>query len=160
MAMNFTEGKYFYESKTHFDLFDRDIQVYVGRDSENIDFAYAQRCAESLNNMPEKLIDELCKCSTRYCEEFCDDVGENPPEIKTSRDILKYIYPTTLVVDEQRDGDIVLHLECNCEWEPEHGLEWLVKGDRVLYVGAYSGESAYCDEEQLQKPWNYAYSKS
>lgn len=155
--LTFTESKYFYESKAPFHLFDREILVYVDKASKNIDFEYAQKCVDALNGMADKTLAELCKYSVLYCNTFCEEVGEEAPAIEAHRDILKYVRPTLLMVDEQKDQDIVIHLECNCDWEPEHGLEWLIKGDTVLYVGANMGISPYSDEKHFQKPWNYVY---
>lgn len=157
MALIFTESKYFYESKAQFHLFNREILVYVDKDSKNIDFEYAQKCVEALNSMTDKVLNESCKCSVLYCNTFCEEVGEEAPVIETHKDILKYVRPTLLMVDEQKDKDVVIHLECNCDWEQEHGLEWLIKGEKILYVGANMGMSAYSDEKHFQKPWNYAY---
>jgi uncharacterized protein DUF6985 len=49
------------------------------------------------------------------------------------------------------DRAIYVSIECNCDWEPEHGLQIVLKnGERVTKVGAYDGHltnsNAYDDE--------------
>lgn len=34
-------------------------------------------------------------------------------------------------------------------------MEWVVRGDRVLYVGAFNGEDPWSDYTEEQE-WNYA----
>ena len=46
----------------------------------------------------------------------------------------------------------------NCDWEPEHGMEWIIKGDKALYIGPFNGGASPWDEEEEFKEsvGNYA----
>jgi len=49
------------------------------------------------------------------------------------------------------DQGIYVSIECGCDWEPEHGLQIVLKnGERVVKVGAYDGHltnsDAYADD--------------
>jgi len=138
MLANLKEDEFFFNTNMHFALLNKEIAVMI--DKDNPDFDFAEKCMKALNNLSEEVIDKLCACSIKYSEDFCEMVGEEEPEVKTNRDILKYIQPGALIInaDEREDYDIVLHLELNCEWEEEHGLEWLIADNEVLYVGSFN----------------------
>jgi hypothetical protein len=136
-------------------LFGIDICI---RFFEGIDISYAEKCVSALNNLNDSIIDLLCKYSELYCRDFCEYVGEDCPEINNSRDVLKYIQPLGLNIDPPRDEDVVLDLELNCTWEEEHGMQWVIKGNKILYVGSYDGISAYEEKTYYEKELgNYAF---
>lgn len=137
-------------------LFNQEISVFLDSDVSTGFLDYAAKCADALRSLPDDVINKLCEYSNVYCEDFCDAIGENPPEIKEMRDILKYIQPVSFIIEEPKDESIVIHLELNCDWENEHGLEWLIKDGRILYVGSFTGESPYCEAEYYHNSWNYA----
>ncbi len=89
-----------------------------------------------LNSLGNGVIDKLCEASIRYCNDFCDSIGE---------DLTDFIDENTPVVD----------LELNYDWEKEHGMQWIVRDDQVLYVGAYEGEDPWGDYT-MKDEWNYA----
>lgn len=144
----------FYEGKVFYNLFGIEIDVVI--DLESADFEYAEKCARALNNMSEEVIGKLCEYSVLYCEDYCDEIEEEPPTIESERDILHYIHPESLTVDIPQDERIVIHLALNCDWNEEHGLEWLVKDDEILHVGPFYGEPAYADDSYYCNSWNYA----
>ena len=39
--------------------------------------------------------------------------------------------------------------------EEEHGMEWIIRGNKVLYVGSFNGEDPMGDFS-LKNEWNYA----
>jgi len=146
--------KHFFEGKAFFNLFGVDIGVLI--DLGSADFDYAEKCVAALNNMSEETIDKLCEYSILYCEIFCDKAGEAPPQIVSKRDILRHIHPGSLHVNIPEDGSIVISLQMACDWEVEHGLEWLIKDDKILYVGDCCGETPYESEAYYHTSWNYA----
>ncbi len=154
MLDNLKETEYFFETNMFFDLLNKETNVMIDKEP-NPDFEFAEKCMNALNNIPDYVIDLLCHYTVKYSEDFCDAIGEEPPVIECDRDILKYVYPGSLIVsaEEKGENDIVLHLELNCDWEPEHGLEWLVVDNKVLYVGAFNDVSSeYYDKGES---WNY-----
>ena len=139
------------EGKMDFTLFNREIDVFI-EDADDLE--YAQRCSERLQAMSPTIIEKLCEYSIAYCEEFrvyFQDEQIDIPEGVTSREILEFIEPSALMIESPEDPTIiVIHLELNCLWEPEHGMEWIVRDDEVLYVGSFVGEDPWESIEHFQ----------
>lgn len=118
--------------------FDKYISLSVedGEDTE-----YAEICAKYLNELMDPTIIRLCEAFIRYCNYFLYAGGEPLKTFGKAIDVLKLVSPSVLIVPYPENGnEPVIHLELNCEWEPEHGLEWIVRGVKVLYVGAFNRE--------------------
>lgn len=149
---NTKKGEFGIEGEVFFDLFDKYIDLSV----EDDELDYAQKCAAYLNQIPETVVRTLCNASIRYCNDFLEATGQKRMIFDEPQEVLNHIYPSVLLVPYP-DGapDPVIHLELNCSWEPEHGLEWVVRGDEVQYVGAFNGEDPLGSFDQKQ-PWNYA----
>jgi len=47
-----------------------------------------------------------------------------------------------------------VHLELKCSWEVEHGMEWLIRNDKVQYVGAFEGLDEW-ENYSCKQPGNY-----
>jgi len=120
-----------------FPLFNKVIRVAID-EGGNIEFA--QRCADFLNSMSNKLIQELCEASIRYCNYHLEWIGQTRREFTKSTDVLQTICPNVLIVPFlPASADPVIHVESNCDWEEEHGLEWIVRNKDVLYIGPWNG---------------------
>lgn len=135
------------EGTMYYPLFNKKINVHF-YDPEAVE--YAQICAEYLCSMPEETLDRLCVYMIRYFEEFREYVGEDeikmPKEVK-GREILKYVYPNVLIIEDPENADIIgFHMECDCEWEIEHGLEFTIKDNKILYVGPFDDMPAWHKE--------------
>lgn len=139
------------EGKVFFPLFNKEITVQ-GFTTETI--AYAEECARLLTELSEPLISQLCQASIRYCNTFLEEVGEETTQFEHERDVLALIYPSCLITDDARPQPVI-HLELNCEWEQEHGMEWVVRDNEVKYVSAFNGVSAYSDFTE-DDDWNFA----
>lgn len=156
------DGEYGPEGVMHWDLFDEEIKVSIDEDT---DIAYAEKCAEALNNLSEETVREIWEAAKRYCLFFIDLCGEeldewNEMTIKVTKEtpaeeIKSQIYPTTLIVDTPEGEGIGYHLECNCSWEAEHGLEITILDNKLLYLGAYEGSGAW-DNFDPNRVWNFA----
>jgi hypothetical protein len=141
------------EGEVWFELYNLYIR-FVTRDSADID--YVRRCANYMNNLSDAIVNSLCKSSIKYCNSFLGRVKEPEKRFKNIRDVLELVYPGTLLVpDPEKDEEPLLHMELNCEWEVEHGMEWIVRGKRVLYVGSFNGLDPWADFSKKQS-WNYA----
>jgi hypothetical protein len=145
-------GEFGIEGEVFFGLFDKYISLMV----EDDDLIYAQKCAAYLNELPNSVVKELCEASIRYCNGFLEAIGEPKKIFKKAEDVLKHIYPSVLMVPFP-DGitNPVIHMELNCSWEEEHGMEWVIRDNKVLYVGAFNGENPLGDFNQKQQ-WNFA----
>lgn len=125
------------EGKLEFRLFNKMIPVSI---NDQGDLDYANDCAKKLNNLSEDIIERLCDFSIAYCNNFCEYVGAQPPAINSKRDILHHISPLSLHIEEPEDRTILaFSVELDCSWEMEHGMQWVIKDDQVLYVGAFEG---------------------
>ncbi|WP_397538900.1 DUF6985 domain-containing protein [Rummeliibacillus pycnus] len=150
---NLTTNEYFeLEGETYLELFDQDIKVYINQES---DIEYAELCLTFLNTLSEGLIDEICKASIRYCNEFLDDIGEDIIEFSKPTDVLSHITPNTISIPKSKNKtEPVIDLELNCKWEEEHGMQCIIRNGKATYVGPYYGLNPYgdCDREE---DWNY-----
>ena len=55
--------------------------------------------------------------------------------------ILDWIYPKTMWIEEEgKNGAIRFGVECDCKWEPEHGLAIVVYDSRIVHVGPWDGD--------------------
>lgn len=141
------------EGEAYFELFDQNILVYIDQDA---DIEYAELCITYLNSLSEELINKLCKASIKYCNEFLDDIGEDIIEFSKPTDVLPYITPNTICIPKPKNkSEPVIDLELNCTWEEEHGMEWIIRSEKVMYVGAFNGINPYGDCD-AGKDWNYA----
>ena len=141
-----------FDGKVYFGLFGKTIELIL--DAEDSEFAL--ECATVLNSLEDNVIDSLCHASIRYCNDFLEMIDEPRMDFKHHKDVLKFVYPSALIVPCPNSvREPVVHLELNCEWEIEHGMEWIVRGGLVLYVGAFNGEDPY-DDFVPKERWNYA----
>jgi len=141
------------EGEVWFGLFD----VYINFSVEDAaDIKYSESCAHYLNSLSETVIKMLCGASIRYCNNFLNAIGEPTKEFNNYRDILDLIYSSTLLIpNPENDDEPIIHMELNCDWEIEHGMEWVVRNGEVLYVGAFNGVNPWADFS-TKESWNYA----
>lgn len=128
------------EGKAWNEVFQTDIRVSISSENK---LPYAKKCAEYFSNMSEEMVERLCKYCIRYCEEMRELIGEDEVEVPANikgKEILSYIEPSVLIIDEACDESIIeFHVECECDWEEEHGLEITIKDNKIIYVGSYDG---------------------
>lgn len=155
LIRNVRQGNYGEEGEAHFPLFHKDISIFIPSD---VSLEYAETCASYLNSLDEKVIDRLCEASIRYCNDCLDCLGERLRQFERVKDILSEIEPILLDISKPPDGERepAIHLELNCSWEEEHGMEWIVRSDRVLYVGSFHGINPWSDFETKNHISNYA----
>jgi hypothetical protein len=96
-----------------------------------------------------------------YYRDVMDDVlaaGDDGwcVEIGGPHDVLDYVRPgDEPMVKRDRRGDrrVYVSVECECAWEPEHGLQLVFRdGATVTKVGPYDGHltnAAACNDEKL-----------
>ena len=155
------EGEYGLEGLTRWELFGEEIEVNIDK---GVDPAYAEKCAEALNALSEETIRAIWEAAKKYClyfTELCGDdwnswnkmsfeVTEETPAEKLKSEI----FPRGLIVNRPKDERIGFHLECNCSWEPEHGLEITILDGKLVYLGAYDGNGAW-DNFDPDDEWNF-----
>ena len=160
----FGKDNSYIEGKVYCKLWDTEIDVDV---YEDVPLDYVEKCAETMNSMPEELTDAICRAAKKYCIEFMDEisdewreeieqkmgvtVNENTPPME----MLKYFSVGTVVVDVPEDPSRVgYQLSGNCDWEEEHGMEIVILDDKLVYLGEFTGESPWTDHSQ--ESWNSA----
>lgn len=144
-----TKGK---TKKVHLDskLFNRLIPVET-----NAPLTYVNKCMFFLLNLGDARIDRMCEMSIQYYNDFKEAAGEfesnMPAEVK-GREILDWIYPKKIYIDDncRDEDDVELIVECDCAWEPEHGLEIIVACNEIVHVGAYDGDLEYWKADYIQ----------
>lgn len=139
------------EGEVYFPLFRKDIAVW-GFTQNSVD--YANECAALLVNLSEELISELCQSSIKYCNTFLEEVGEETKHFENEKDVLNFIYPSGLIINDGASMPVI-HMELNCEWEEEHGMEWIIRANKLQYVGAFNGQSPFDDFTEKEE-WNFA----
>lgn len=143
-------------------LFQQRIQVNAIE--PDIPLLYADRCATAFESLSPAVLQQLYRYTHDYCIDFCEYVGETPPAIEQPEQILQYISPMSMEIpalpetDTAETAEPVLHLELNCDWEPEHGLEWLIRGTEILYVGSCEMLQEWKDNDYYREyDGNYAF---
>ncbi|MEM7185644.1 MAG: hypothetical protein AAF466_03205 [Bacteroidota bacterium] len=99
----------------------------------------------------------------KNCLEVLHEVGRNDSnehlwEFTDRNDIWNYIHPQAIMVSRRhrRDEDIYVIVACECQWEEEHGLQWVFRrGKKLTRISGQDGHltdaDAYdtTDEEDL-----------
>ena len=165
MIINIQPGKFWDEGKAVSTLFRRDISVYIysGADKE-----YAEKCLRDFNSMPDELISDICRAAIKFCFSSMnrwaeidkrEDVEKALPIVLSpdmpERDILKCIKPLTLSVRESEDGQVGWQVEFDCGWETEKGMEIVVLGGKLIYLGPFADHSPW-DEIPANPDINFA----
>jgi len=136
------------------EMFPEPVEIDNAEESE---IEFVNDCALLLKNLSEPVIAHLCRASERYCTDFLNSVGEPLLQFSSERSVLDSVYPSTLIIPAPNSTrEPLVHMELNCEWEPEHGMEWVVRKGTVLYVGPFNGCDPY-ESFREQHSWNYAW---
>ena len=136
-------------------IFNRPVSV----SAQNVSGDYVEKCIGFFQNMSEAQIDRLADDAIAYYREIKECSGDtisNMPETLTGREILDWVYPKVMWIgnDEGREGPMEFIVECDCEWEPEHGMEIVAFSGEIIHVGSYDGDLGYWKEEYLSKEKN------
>lgn len=156
VVRNICKGEFGMEGKVYFRLFDKYIDLSF---AEDIPMEYVEKCAQKLNSLDEEIVLVICKYSIDFCEDVMINYDEvNYPEclaeLSCNTDILKYIQPISLIVDEPDDMKIAaINLYCKCAWDTDNDMQILINNDKVIYVGVYDGLDPW--QKKLSEWGNY-----
>ena len=148
------------EGTVYCKLWDKEIEVSVYDDAT---LEYADKCVEAMNNMPEELVDAICKAAKKYCNSFRDEIGDMLEEDMTvpidesssNSEIMQCFEPNVLIIDTPEEPLVVgYQLECSCDWEVEHGMEIDILDDILVNLSSFDGGSPWLDYSDDE--WNYA----
>ncbi len=90
---------------------------------------YAEKCIESLNSLPESVVEKICKGIIKSAKEY----GELP-EMDRPLDILNYCWFTAVYVSVPKNAK---HLEYVVEGEGDWGdvVGFIMKDNKPVYIG-------------------------
>ena len=159
-----TKNSYKLTGKIFWSLFGREVKVSWG-DSTDVSTEYAEKCISQLLDLDISSIEQLLKASINffYDEENCNgeplqfmfefEGMEYPKDLDTPTNILPYIKPVELYIDKEVAGCYSISVFSECAWEPNHGLQWVVRNGKPLYVGGFDGLGSHCDEVVYLENW-------
>ncbi|MCI9508456.1 MAG: hypothetical protein HFF10_01750 [Angelakisella sp.] len=160
--------------KVYWPLFRREVKVSFGMNAD-VSTEYAEKCVSQLLDLDHSGVEQLLQASVRffYDAERCYgeplpflfefENMEYPKELNVPTNILPYIIPVEMYVDKEIPNCFSISLFAECAWEPEHGLQWVVRNGRPLYVGGYDGLGSHSDENIYLENWkesNYLFDHS
>lgn len=149
------EDSLFDLGKLYSTLFNMEIDVWI---ENSIRIDYAEMCAEHFSKLSNEMIDKICERVSAYHqymleewdEEFVNEINEKVPCNVRGRDILNYIEKPSLFIFPPKGDGVGYIIEGLCEWEPEHGIDIIIRNDRVLYVGSPEGADAWADDSEYE----------
>lgn len=145
-------------------LFQRQIPIHIDPEA---DMAYAEQCVEHFNHLSDQMIDQFCKMAIAYCEfmreewaEFEDiypDIVEaiqrEIPKRLHGREVLSFLTTPEMYIEPPEETISGYTISSACIWEPEHALDWIIRGNKNLYAGPCEGMSAWMEEEDYECPF-------
>lgn len=164
MIIGLKDGRFWQEGKAVSTLFRRDMQVFIynGADKD-----YAESCMSSFNRMQPELIDKLCRAAVLFCIDSLNswaeidkrDEIESKMKVQLTPDmpperILKCLVPKIMSVRRSEDGQVGYQVEFDCDFEPDKGMEIVVLGEELIYLGTFRDNSPW-DEFPENDPQNY-----
>lgn len=162
MITDIKQGEYGLEGSLDWELFGEKIDVQI---EDGTDIEYAEKCAESLQNLPEETVQAIWKAAKRYCLAFIELCGEgwddlDEMSVEVSEDmpaekIKSEICPSLLIVNKPNGEGIGFHLEGGCTWDPEHGIEITILNGKLVYLGPFEDNRAW-DNYKPDDEWNFA----
>jgi len=105
----------------------------------------------NLRSSERDLLHEAARDVFRFYEDMIRDWDRSDPEYVEAapHNIWEHVQlGSELYISRRGSGDqaIYMSLECNCDWEPEHGLQLVFKeGLAVAKVGPYDGHLTNAD---------------
>lgn len=153
------ENDLFIEGTFHSTLFNCEIGINI---DPEVDMEYAEMCVEHFNSLSDDMIDEFCEMAIRYCEfmreewadfgydDIVEEIENTIPKKVEGRNILQFISSPTMYIMPPEQNIPGYSIECDCIWEPEHGLDWIIRENKNLYVGQSEALGAWCDDEEYE----------
>lgn len=115
---------------------EKEDELIVYANSDNPDFEEcAETCVEAFNNLPESVINEVCKGLISCAEEGGIDEEFELPALDNILDILNYCWFVALYVDMgSKDDEVAYAVEGEGDWGENIGF--VINDGHVVYVGA------------------------
>lgn len=148
----------------HWPLFDCQVPIIIGQD-EAVSLEYAEQCVSQLLSLVEEEVQKLLRasisnfldverCHGAPIEMLFEFEGMPYPEgLDLPERILPYIKPVKMYVDREVPGCDSISVFSECAWEPELGLQWVVRNGKALFVGAFQGLGSHNEERLYLEIW-------
>ena len=86
----------------------------------------------------DALLSRLAQATLAYCHGFSEEVGLTDFAGRTSSNVLDFVRTGVIIIPSQVRASPVVRIELDCDWEPEHGLEWVIESPKsIRYVGPF-----------------------
>ncbi len=149
------QDEYFLSGTIYAPMFGKEIDVLIEKEADS---EYAEQCAEAFIGLSDAEVNHICKRICDYHsymleewnEEFVQEINEKVPADVSGRDILNYIEKPTLYVMMPQGENVGYSVAGYCEWEPEHGIEFIMKDNILLYVGQQECLGAWADPDEYE----------
>lgn len=159
------------EAMAKVDLFPKEFKIisYV-----TVPVHYIERCVAHLDNLSDELLDKLRGYLFKYAMDYQKYFDmNNESDVKKSKkiygggptNILSCIRLQNILISGAAKGSEVnestiptFSLECACDWEYEHGLEIVISGNEIKYVGQFDNVGLWKSDDYYKKVFgNYVY---
>lgn len=150
--------------KIYWPLFGCEVPVRIG-DGKDVSIEYAEQCVSQLVSLNNAELQSLMQASIFYfldverchgepIEMLFEFEGMPYPEgLDKPERILPYIKPVEICIDQEILDYYSISVFSECAWEPEHGLQWVVRNGKALYVGAAEGLGSHGEEILYLEIW-------
>jgi len=153
--MQYIKNTVKHENEIEAEVFFQTFNQYLSLVVELNDIDYAEKCAYYLNNLPLDILNKLCSAAIQYCNAHLESMGDPQKAFENPQDILKSIYPSSITFARPQDDEVTIVLEAECDWEPEHGLELIIRNNKLLYIGPFHGRNPLGEFPETDE-WNFA----
>ncbi len=127
------------------EVYFKHIDKYIRlRFDKSIPMDYVHETAEKLNSLSEQTINDIYKYSVFFCRDMLDSYPDAGIDIDVESfdndsDIMKYMEFEELVIDlpEEDMSRYGINLGGSCKWDTDNGIQWLIKEEKVVYVGGW-----------------------
>lgn len=141
------------DDSIYFAAFDKTVRL----SSEHEEAEYDKRCIAAFFAWDETVLTKLRDASFAYYKGY-QELTEFDAGIDSPEKIWEHCDPlsVTCTSSNEDSNSTFISIELNCDWEIEHGMQWIVKNnDEPLYVGPYYGVSVDSVRGSDEGGWNY-----
>jgi hypothetical protein len=117
------EIQYFNNIKVKIGFIDAEDEIYL-KSADKILNDFLQLDLNNKINDTQKVYD--------YYLEILKYGYTSPLKIDTPQDIWNFVNPNEIIIHWDESGDYYLCVDCDCEWEQEHGLQLVFKNGITL----------------------------
>lgn len=125
----------------HVDALGKAVRIEVDAEESDVSDALVA-CVGSFLGLAPDVLDEASEAVFAYYEDTvaAGGAGDAVPEVAGAHEVWEHVtWPDEVFVQES-DGSWWVSAECECTWEPEHGLLVVLRdGSRITRVGPYDG---------------------